>query len=122
MLNADKPCLICKGNKVFVHGTPWSGKENVYVNAYAPVKCIAFVEQCSENRVERLSNGEAFSLLYLNNYIYPVNDELENQYIEVVRYISGSVPVYRLYCDMSEQAVKVLYDELYDNEYTLSEE
>lgn len=117
MLNADKPCLLCRGDQIIVHGTPWSGKEDVYVNSYVPVRCIAFVEQASENRVERLSDAETFSLLYLNNYIYPLTDELEDQYVNVIEHISCSVPVYRLHCDKSEQAVKVLYEEVYGEEY-----
>lgn len=122
MLNADKPCLICRDKEILVHGTPWSGKEGVFINAYAPLRCIVFVEQASENRITKLSEAEAFSLLYLNNYIYPFSEEYEEQYIEVVRYVSCSASVYKLYCDMSEQAVKVLYEELYGEQYCPEEE
>ena len=119
MLNADKPCLICRDEEILVHGTPWSGKEGVFINEYAPVKCIVFVEQAPENRIIRLSEAEAFSLLYLNNYVYPFSNELEEQYINVINYVSCAVPVYRLYCDVSEQAVKALYEESYGEEYHL---
>lgn len=122
MLNADKPCLISRDNEILVHGTPWSGKENVYINTYAPARCIVFVRQASENRIERLSDAEAFSLLYLNNYIYPLTDELENQYFDVISHISCTVPIYRLYCDKSEQAVKTLYEEVYGEDYVRQEE
>ena len=83
------------------------------------MKCIVFVEQAPENRIIRLSEAEAFSLLYLNNYVYPFSNELEEQYINVINYVSCAVPVYRLYCDVSEQAVKALYEELYGEEYHL---
>ena len=122
MLNADKPCLIRRDRGFFVHGTPWSGKERVFINAYVLLRCIIFVNQASENRIIKLSEAEAFSLLYLNNYIYPFSEKYEEQYIDVVRNVSCSVPVYKLYCDMSEQAVKVLYEELYGEKYCLKED
>ena len=75
------------------------------------------MQQAKENSVQRLSAAEAFSLLYLNNYVYPFSSEFERQYIENIKNTVNSVPVYKLNCTISEDAVSVLYKEIYDDNY-----
>lgn len=113
ILNYDKPCLIPHNIGWVVHGTPWSGKEGIYKNKYVPLKAIVFVEKSSHNYAYRLSKSEAFMLLYLNNYIYPLNDETEHKCDSVITNIVEDVPVYKLQCDVSKEAVQVLFKEIY---------
>ncbi len=117
ILNGDTPCIVTENNSILVNGSPWSGKENVYINKYAPLKAIVFVEKATVNHVQKVSNREGFSLVYLNNYLIPINTELEKAYQDLIKKIVCKVPVYRLSCTISEEAVKVVYEEIYSKSY-----
>lgn len=119
VINYDKPCILPEDDGFIVHGSPWSGKEECFLNEYAPVKAIVFIKQAKENKVIRLSSAQAFSNIYLHNIIYPVNSDIEKKYADIIRRISEKVPVYELYCDISVQAVDVLYKELFKKEVKL---
>ncbi len=113
-INNDQPCVFFEDGKPFVHGSPWSGKEPCYRNVYYPAKAIVFVEQSETDEIRRVSKAEAFSLLYLNNYIVTFdNDELEEKYSSVINQIVNSIPVYVQRCTMTENAPKTLYKTLF---------
>ena len=116
ILNFDKPCVLPGGERVLVHGSPWSGKEGYYKNRCVPVKAAVFVVQAEYNRVERLSSSEAYSLLFLHNYLYPFTPDMEKKYEDVIAAAAERIPVYKLYCDLSEDAVITLYGELFPDD------
>lgn len=122
MLNYDKPCVIRENGRFYAHGSPWSGKEELFLNEYAPLKAIVFVLQSKVNSVRRLGAAEAMSQLYLNNYVYPLTPDIEEQYTDIITDTAQNVPVYELSCDISEQAVEVLYNELFANTYQQAKE
>lgn len=121
VLNYDKPCIIPLKSKAVINGSPWSGKEGVYINKSADLIGIVFVEQCAEDRLRRLSIAEAFAYMMVNNYLYPLNDDIEQMYIKIIQRIVELVPVYVLHCTVSQNAVKTLYEEVYHKEYTFRE-
>ncbi len=116
-MNYDQPCILRHGSEYLVHGSPWSGKEHMFRNCFSPLKAIVFVQQSPVNSVERLTKAEAFSLLYLNNYVYPISENCEQKYTENIHSVTEHTPVYRLNCTISEDAVEVLYKALYKNDY-----
>lgn len=116
-LNFDQPCILASQTPILVHGSPWSGKEQLFLNESAPLKAIVFVEKSAENKAIPVSRGEAFSLLYLNNYLLPLTEQMEEQYYAVIQKIVQSVPVYRLHCTISEEAVQCLYEAIYHQPY-----
>lgn len=109
-LNMDQPCVILDNGEILVSGSPWSGKEDCYKNEAVGLKAIFFVEQAEENTVERLSLGEAYSYLFLNNFLVPVNEELDRKHQDAILKIVVGVPVYRLKCTVSKEAVTVAYN------------
>ncbi len=116
ILNYDKPCIVKDGNNFIVHGSPWSGKENVFINDYVPIRAIVFVIQSKENKVARITPAKSFANLFLHNYIYPLSSEYEKKYSNIIEDISQSVDAYELYCDISEKAVKTLHKQLFPDE------
>ncbi|MEE3450587.1 MAG: PqqD family protein [Acutalibacteraceae bacterium] len=116
ILNYDKPCIIKNNSKYYVSGSPWSGKEGVYKNEYVDIRSIVFVNKSSENRIKKCTPSNAYAYLYLNNYVYPVTKEIEEMYHNVVYDLSLNVPIYNIYCDISERAVVTLFDELFIGE------
>lgn len=122
IINYDQPCIIAQNDEILIHGSPWSGKEEVFRNEYAPLKAIVFVEQAEEDRAIRVSKAEGFSLIYLNNYLYPLDDTIEDKYFQVIEQVVSNVPVFRLKCTMNESAVEALYSEIFDSDYKTAKE
>ena len=117
ILNYDSPCIIVEDKQIDVSGSPWSGKEHLYINDSVPLRAIVFVHKADCNSVVSLTHAEAFSLLYLNNYLFPFNTDIENKYITVVQQISARIPVFQLNCTIGEEAVGILYERIYDCRY-----
>ena len=59
VFNDDKPALRYIDGKWIAYGTPWCGKDGININMSAPVAGICFLKQAEENKIRRLSNGEA---------------------------------------------------------------
>ena len=116
-INFDQPCVIFDGETPLVHGSPWSGKEHCFINSCAPLRAIVFVEQAKKNEARLLSNAEAFSRLYLNNYVFPITEGIEAQYSENIEHLARTVPSYVLECTISEDAVKAVYSAVFGNDY-----
>ena len=115
-LNLDQPCILFRDGKVLASGSPWSGKEDCYRPDTAPLKAIFFVEQAAENRAEPISRAEGFALLYLNNFLVPPSRDLEQKHKKAVETVVMNVPLYRLKCDISRDAVMAAYDAVFAKE------
>lgn len=116
VLNYDQNYLFAKGNHFYVSSTPWGGKERYYINRTAPLKALVMVQKSLgvfEDGVVRLGSADAFSYLYSHNYVFPLDQEIEDAYFTVLEEIVKTVPVYIMYCSYGEKSVKMLYDELY---------
>ena len=51
VLNYDKPILQVDGGRVLVSGSPWSGKEDCFINLAFPLAAIVFVNQACNNSI-----------------------------------------------------------------------
>lgn len=117
ILNYDKPCVINENGTIYAHGSPWSGKERLTLNEYVPLKAIIYVVQAKKNSVRKLSPAEAMSHIYLHNYVFPLTKAVEEQYLAAIQTVAEKIPIYELSCDISEEAVEVLYNELFETAY-----
>ncbi|MBQ7203251.1 MAG: PqqD family peptide modification chaperone [Eubacterium sp.] len=122
ILNYDKPCVINDDGKIYAHGSPWSGKEKLIKNEYVPLKAIVYVVQAQKNSVRKLSPAEAMSHIFLHNYVYPLTEETEKQYLAAIQAVAEKVDIYELSCDVSENAVETLYNEIFDITYKEAKE
>lgn len=113
ILNYDKPVVKLDCESVLVSGSPWGGKEDLAINEVRPAKVLFFVHQAKENRLVRLSSGQAYSRMYLNFFIYPINKDVEDRYNNTLIRIIERIPVYDLYCTATEEAVRCVQRELY---------
>ena len=115
VLNFDQVLIFPKKDPMVVCGTPWAGKENLYVPGKYPLGAIVLVEKAGNNKVTELSKGEAFSRIYLNNYLYPLNEEIENRYCDSISRLVAEIPVYGLKCTVTGEPVMCLYRKLFDS-------
>lgn len=109
IVNGDKPIITATDGKVLIHGTPWSGKERWQKNTSAELSAICLVMRGSENKIEKVDSGEILRDLIYQTYV-PSNSESLLKTLELLDAVLKSVPVYRLWCDISQDAVRCSFE------------
>lgn len=107
ILNDDKPYVERTAEGAYtVYGAPWCGKHRIGINSRAPLQAICVLRRGKENRIRRLRPGEALPLLLQQIFIGEGPDGLQ-QIFGFAEQLCKEIPVYMLYCDISEDAVRV---------------
>lgn len=98
LMNDDNPIVRVKDGKVFIYGSPWSGKTPCYRNVKAELGGMAMIKRAEENRLQRLSPLDAFvtilpacSTMKWDKRVFQFNSQ-------TVSRILAKVPVYNLFC------------------------
>jgi len=63
LLNDDNPAIRVIDGKVYVFGTPWSGKTPCYKNEVLPLNAVVRLSQAPQNVIKRLSPLQAYASL-----------------------------------------------------------
>lgn len=108
MVNDDKPLVAVENGEIRVYGSPWRGKHGLGENISAPVKAVCLLHRGKENSIERISPREAFPILLQQTY-RPKSPEGVLQAMKLADRLSREVAVYRLFCNMEEDAARVAY-------------
>lgn len=113
IVNGDKPLMRYVDSELFAFGTPWAGKENYNRNVSCPLKAIVIVERGLTNRVERMSAKESANK-FLSQIYLPKNDTaLFLKTLSLADKTLKDVPVYKLYCNMDDDAARVAYSAIF---------
>ncbi|NLD27090.1 MAG: hypothetical protein GX661_07000 [Acholeplasmataceae bacterium] len=112
IINDDKPLLYWEQERFYVSGSPWSGKSILNENIKLPLKAIIFLEQAEKNYLEEISVADKIVYL-LRNANRPQEEEFMDLVINNIRKLLLHVPIYRLHCNISEDAVWTVYRKLY---------
>ena len=115
MINDDKPLVREKDGRFIIYGTPWNGKHRLGNNISAPIKAVVFLEQAPENSAEPVSAFEALSLL-LQQTVLPTDRADMSALLDMLSSLIESTPMYRLRCNISDEAVNTIHDMIYPNE------
>ena len=107
VLNGDKPFLLFQEDGVYACGNPWRGKEGFGRNEILPLAGICLLERDGSNHIESISYREAFPVLSFQSH-KPPQDERMVAYLKLLSRLS-SVPLYRLGCNMENEAAWVSY-------------
>lgn len=105
MINDDKPIVRMIDDTFYIYGTPWNGKHRISNNIKAPIKAIFYLHQSQENRVEKCDTISALTKL-LSQTVLPDNKAVMNNLLDMLEKLLSKTPVYDLYCNISEDAVK----------------
>ena len=109
IINDDKPAIRIIDEVAYAYGTPWSGKSDLNINVAVPVQGICVLERSETNFIESLDEGTAvFSVL--NQTIRPRNPEYMNNLLTILDKVIGSVPVWRMGCNISVEAAQTAYN------------
>lgn len=109
IINDDKPAIRMIDDKLYVYGTPWSGKTDRNINMRVPLGAIVFLERSEENWVKKIKPAEAIPLI-LQQTIRPRDKEVMIKLLDMLDIVLSRVNLYKLGCNISEDAVKVSYN------------
>lgn len=111
VLNGDKPILEYIDGKLYAHGTPWQGKENWGYNGRAELCGLCFLEQAKVNEISKMSLSETSSRVF-TQVLLPQDEENVVATLDLLDKLVANVPAYLLKCDISEEAVKLSFEQL----------
>lgn len=112
IVNDDKPVIRFYDNVPFIFGTPWSGKSDLNANMQVPLKAIIFIKRSKTNSIERLNvRNSIFNLTSQISRPY-YDEKIGMRTMESIEKLIQSVKIYRLNCNVSQEAVDVVYKQL----------
>lgn len=108
LLNDDNPVVRFDPNgKVFVYGSPWSGKTPCYKNHVIEIGGIVRLEQAPYNKIIRQRTISAFSILLSSCSCLKQDENVKEGVYTTVSLLTTAVPVYKLECLPHSEAVTV---------------
>lgn len=110
IINDDKPALRIVGGRVYAYGTPFSGKHDLSKNVRIPLQAIAFIERAEKNSIVKLEDSKEALKLILEQTIRPNNAVLALLLLRYMDELMGKTPIYRLFCNISEEAAITAYE------------
>lgn len=109
MINDDKPFIRIKEDGVYVYGAPWAGQHRLETNQSVKLCGISIIHQAVENRIIKADPLTGY--IDLLQQIYRSNEkEHAKKCLTLLETMIEKVPVYSLYCDISEDAAKMSYE------------
>ena len=108
ILNDDKPALRLEDDGWFAYGTPWSGKHDISVDARIPVAGIAVLERGQINEIAPFGGFQAIHAI-LKQVKRPKATQCREKLLELLDKLITQVPVWKLKCTISPEAVDVSY-------------
>ena len=109
VVNDDKPFLKIEDDEVFAYGTPWDGKHRLSSNIKVPLKGICILSQDKKNWIKKIDGKSVYPYLY--NQVYHILNERENaiKTLQIFDKLLKIVPIYKMGCNISYDAVKTSY-------------
>lgn len=111
IINDDKPAIRFDGKQFNVYGTPWSGKTDKNLNIKVPLKSIVFIERSDENWIHPIESKDAIKLI-LDQTVRPKRIEKLDKLLILMEELLKSIPIYKLGCNISEDAVKLAFEKI----------
>ena len=117
IINGDKPIIKIGDNGIFVCSTPWAGKENWQKNRTMPLAAITLLKRSTNPSILE-EKPQDFLPRAMNQIYMPKNPESMGYTLELIDKLLSQIPLYTLGCDISENSVKVAFEELTKEKYT----
>lgn len=112
MINDDKPLVREKDGEFIIYGTPWNGKHGIGANISAPIRAVVFLSQAPENTAASIEPIEAMTLI-LQQTVLPSDKAQLSKLLDMLGRMVETVPMYRLGCTISDEAVTTIYQKIY---------
>ncbi len=115
-INGDRTLISKENNQYFANGWPVCGSSRICFNETYPLKCIVFLNQAKENRIKKLDYKtkvkKLISELTINYHYAP----FVNKVMDFIDDLINHVPIYHFECDISENAVICLENQLQEDQ------
>lgn len=111
IINDDKPAITLIEDKFYACGTPWSGKTDKNLPKIVPLASIIFMERSEINWIRRIDSKESIKLT-LQQTLRPKDIEKMDKLLVLIDKLLKTIPIYKMGCNMSEEAVKLAYNKL----------
>jgi hypothetical protein len=109
IVNDDKPAIRFIDNQFYVYGTPWSGKSDKNHNIKVPLKAIVFIERSETNWINRIDSKQALKLIF-DQTLRPKQLTKVDKLFTLVDELLKTIPIYKMGCNISEDAVRLAYE------------
>lgn len=109
ILNDDKPAIRVLDGKIFVYGTPWSGKTDCSRNERVELGGIAVLKRGAENTIRCMEPQETLFPL-LNQTVRSRRPDDMEACLATIGVLSDSGKIWELHCNMDILAAKVAYE------------
>lgn len=110
-ISGDRPAVDPVCGKAF--GVPWDGKEQIFVNESAPLLAITEIRRGGSVLVRKMTKKQKMQFLSTQMMIPMWDTELTRRVFIILQQMINNIPIYRLYCDISEQSIRQVYDILF---------
>lgn len=113
MIAGDRSGIYLNGSEVYICGIPFDGSAHCFTNFVSPLVGVVVLKQGQEEVLERLNVREAFKEVYSQMTINTWNEKFNKDVIDFCFQVITQIPVYRLTCRISKNAVDVVRRELF---------
>lgn len=107
-INGDRSLLMRCADGWYAGGWTVCGSSEICHNESYPIRAIVMLKQAKENKAYPLKGFQAVRELMEQITVNTWNREFQMKVIDNLELLLQEVPIYRLECDISEEAVEVL--------------
>lgn len=115
LLNDDNPTIRVIDDKVYVYGTPWSGKTPCYKNKYCPVAGMVRLRQSAKNIFHIQNGADAFVAVYPGCSVIAYDSRLRGMLYDTLSVMVGIVTVGTMECLPDGDAALICHNALTKN-------
>ena len=112
IINDDKPAIRKIDGEWYVFGTPWCGKNNTNKNAKAKLGAIVFLERSEENWIEEENIKDAIPKFFRQTTRKLNVEKNMDTVLKTMEKVLSEVPIYKMGCNISEDAAKMAYEKI----------
>lgn len=112
LLNDDNPIIRIMDEKVYVYGSPWSGKTSCYRNRRLPIGGIVRLKQAPFNRITPLTGIKAYAALLPSCSCMKWNHDMAEAIHSTISKVIERIPVYSLECLPNKEAAILCHKKL----------
>lgn len=114
IINDDKPAIREVDGKLYVFGTPWSGKSDKSQNICVPLGGICFISRSKTNSIKKVDKKTAINLLLGEILRYPSREYMEN-FLDFIDVHLPYLHIYEMGCNMEDDAPITSYKYMSEN-------
>lgn len=115
IINGDKPILKFEGDHIFVHPSPWTGKERMGKLCSAELGGIVLLKQSSENKIYRVASNQAVGSIFVQFLFGRENAEDVYKVCEFEEKLFNKVPMWCLENKGDRASATLCHDKLMED-------